>query len=66
MAEMLGRALWVPLSLSPVGRVGLDGWLQAELGRSVVPVLSLGADQWWKRFASSGELNLHLWRKASE
>lgn len=29
VAEMLGRVLWVLLSLSPVGGVGLDGWLQA-------------------------------------
>ena len=38
MAEMLGRARWVLRILSPVGRVTLDGWLQAELGRSVAPV----------------------------
>lgn len=49
-----------------MGRDGLDGWLQAELGWSLVPVLSLGADGWCKWFASNGELNLPLWRKTSE
>lgn len=57
---------WVLLSPFPVGRVGLDGWPQADLSWSVVPVVSLGADRWCKWFPSSGELNLHLWRKARQ